>query len=81
MENTIMKKNTKDSKYENEQRTLKDRPRTDAPDRHPSVTAQLSNTSPYRLVPEKKRGERGEYKNILSKQPTCRLFSHPYLGR
>ena len=59
MENTIMKKNTKDSKYENGQRTLKDRPGTDAPERQPSVTAQLSNTSPYRLVPEKKKGEKG----------------------
>ena len=65
MENTITKKNTKDSKYENEQRTLKDRPRTDAPDRHPSVTAQLSNTSPYRLVPEKK-GEKGVSIKIYS---------------
>ena len=58
MENTIMKKNTKDSKYENGQRTLKDRPGTDAPERHPSVIAQLSNTSPYRQVP-KKQGEKG----------------------
>ena len=82
MKNTIMKKNTKDSKYENGQRTLKNRPGTDAPKRHPSVTAQLSNSSPYRLVPEEKKKEkRGEYKNMLSKQPTCRLFSHPYLGR
>ena len=59
MKNTIKKKNAKDSKSENEQRTLKDRPRTDAPERHPSVTAQLSNTSPYRLVPEKKKGRKG----------------------
>ena len=29
----------------------------------------------------KKKGKKGEYKNILSKQPTCRLFSHIYLSR
>ena len=57
MENTIMKKNTKDSKYENGQRTLKDRQGTDAPKRQPSVIMQLSNTSPPRLVPEKKEGK------------------------
>ena len=27
----------------------------------------------------KKKGKWGEYKNILTKQPSCRLFSHHYL--
>ena len=45
---TNIKLNTKDSKYENGRRTLKDRQGTDAP-----------NTSPYRLVLEKKKGRKG----------------------
>ena len=63
---TNTKWNTKDSKYENVQSTLKDRQGTDAPERHPSVTVQLSNTSLYRLVPVKKKGEKGVSIKIYS---------------
>ena len=56
------------------QKTLKDRQGTDAPERHPSVIVQLSNTSSPRPVSKKKKEKRGEYKNILNKQPTCRLL-------
>ena len=48
------------------QKTLKDRQGTDAPERHPSETVQLSNTSPYRLVPEKKKKEKGVSIKIYS---------------
>ena len=53
------------------QKTLKDRQGTDAPERHPSVIVQLSNTSPPRPVSKKNKGKRDEYKNI---PPTCRLL-------
>ena len=63
---TNIKLNTKDSKYENGRRTLKDRQGTDASERHPSVTVQFSNTSPYRLIPEKKKMEKGVSIKIYS---------------
>ena len=47
-----MKKITKDSKYENEQRTLKDRPRTDAPDRSRTPPRDMNSAVDPLHVPE-----------------------------